>query len=58
LTGKYNDGVKPEGSRYEKHGDFLKDTWNKYFSEEKKEQSSKMLKALDALAKEHGFTQA
>jgi aryl-alcohol dehydrogenase-like predicted oxidoreductase len=24
LTGKYNDGNIPAGSRYDKHGDFLK----------------------------------
>jgi aryl-alcohol dehydrogenase-like predicted oxidoreductase len=58
LTGKYNDGVKPEGSRYDKHGDFLKDTWNSYFNEEKKESTIKMLKALDDLAKENGFSMA
>jgi aryl-alcohol dehydrogenase-like predicted oxidoreductase len=58
LTGKYNDGAKPEGSRYDKHGDFLKDTWNSYFNEEKKDSTIKMLKALDDLAKENGFTMA
>lgn len=37
LTGKYNDGI-PEGSRYDKNPD-LKRIFNRYFSEDKKEQT-------------------
>lgn len=58
LTGKYNDGSIPEGSRYDKHGDFLKDTWNKYFGPTKKEQTLVMLNKLNEIAKEAGYTQA
>jgi len=58
LTGKYNDGNVPEGSRYDKHKDFLKDTWNRYFGATKKEDTLKKLTALADLAKELGFTQA
>ena len=58
LAGKYNDGNIPQGSRYDLHGDFLKDTWGKYFGETTKEKTIKMLKGLEALAKEQGYTQA
>ena len=58
LTGKYNDGNIPEGSRYDKHKDFLKDTWNGVFGESKKEDTIRKLTALADLAKELGFTQA
>jgi aryl-alcohol dehydrogenase-like predicted oxidoreductase len=58
LAGKYNDGVIPQGSRYDVHGDFLKGTWNTYFAEDKKEGTVKKLRALADLAKELGFTQA
>lgn len=36
LTGKYNDGNIPEGSRYEKHKT-LDVIWQRYFGEAKKE---------------------
>ena len=58
LTGKYNEGNIPAGSRYDKHGDFLKQTWEKYFAEDKKEDTIRKLKALESLAKELGYTQA
>lgn len=58
LTGKYNNGDIPEGSRYDKHKDFLKDTWSKFFSESKKEATVKTLTGLGDFAKELGFTQA
>jgi aryl-alcohol dehydrogenase-like predicted oxidoreductase len=57
LTGKYNDGNIPAGSRYDKHGDFLKSTWNNYFAEDKKEKTIQKLKALEDLAKEVGYSQ-
>ena len=56
LTGKYNNGIIPPGSRYEKHGDFLKETWLKYFNEDKKEETITKLKTLGALAKDLGYT--
>lgn len=43
LTGKYNEGNIPEGSRYDKHKDFLKGTWNAHFSDDKKEGTIKKL---------------
>ena len=58
LTGKYNDGNIPAGSRYDTHGDFLKSTWGTYFADNKKEKTLKLLNGLGDLAKELGFTQA
>jgi aryl-alcohol dehydrogenase-like predicted oxidoreductase len=60
LTGKYNDGNIPEGSRYaqDKHGASLDPIWSKYFSEDKKAQTLEKLNKLGAVAKEYGFTQA
>lgn len=50
LTGKYNSGNIPEGSRYDKHKlDFV---WTKYFSDEKKESTISTLKKLEEVAKE------
>jgi len=43
LAGKYNNGEIPAGSRYDVHNDFLKGTWNTYFSEEKKPGTVKKL---------------
>ena len=57
LTGKYNDGNIPEGSRYDNHK-FLDSNWQKFFGEGKKEGTLKRLNALADLAKELGFTQA
>ena len=37
LTGKYNDGNIPEGSRFEMHTSFTSSVWKKYFGPEKKE---------------------
>lgn len=39
LTGKYNDGTAPAGSRFEQRADFFKDTWGKYFGPEHKEKT-------------------
>jgi len=58
LTGKYNDGNIPAGSRYDNHKDFLAGTWNKHFGESVKEKTLKTLNALGDVAKEAGFTQA
>lgn len=56
LTGKYNDGVIPEGSRLSK-GNWDK-TWNKFFGEGKKEKTIEMFKTIKAVADEIGCTQA
>lgn len=58
LTGKYNDGNIPAGSRYENHKDFLKGTWDAHFGEENKEKTLKTLNTLGEIATEAGFTQA
>lgn len=55
LTGKYNNGI-PEGSRFSSGG--FDDTYKKYFSEEKKEGTLKMLNALADIAKTLECSQA
>lgn len=59
LTGKYNDGSIPEGSRTElmyKTGGHLAKRADNYFGEQNKEKTLKKLNALGDLAKELGFT--
>jgi aryl-alcohol dehydrogenase-like predicted oxidoreductase len=61
LTGKYNDGNIPEGSRVElmyKKGGHLSMRADEYFGEDKKARFSRIATALGELAKELGFTQA
>ena len=60
LSGKYNDGVTPEGSRYDarKGNGFINAFWVKFFGNGAKESSLKKLKALGALAQDLGFSQA
>lgn len=58
LTGKYNEGTIPEGSRYETHKGMLDSIWQKHFGESKKEGTLKKLRALADIAKELGYTQA
>ena len=57
MSGKYNDGNIPEGSRYDNHK-MLDSTWQKYMGPDKKDSTITKLTALDSLAKELGFTQA
>jgi len=57
LAGKYNDGVIPEGSRYDNHK-MLDAIWTKHMGETKKEGTLKKLNALGDLAKENGYSQA
>jgi len=54
LTGKYNDGTAPDGTRFASEG--MKDTWNRLFGPGKIEETKKMLTALAELAKELGCT--
>lgn len=56
LTGKYNDGNIPEGSRYSNHS--IDHIWARFMNEKVKENNLKKLVALADLAKELGFTQA
>jgi voltage-dependent potassium channel beta subunit len=57
LTGKYNDGVAPEGSRYDKEPTTAR-IWANFFSEDKKDKTCESLKALAELAAELECTQA
>ena len=57
LTGKYNDGNIPEGSRYDNHK-FLDSNWKAHMGPDVKEKTLKKLNALAELAKELGYTQA
>lgn len=58
LSGKYNDGLIPDGSRYDNHKFLIDFIWVKHMGPENKEKTLKMLNELGALAKELGFTQA
>jgi len=55
LSGKYNDGNIPEGSRYDNHK-ILDRIWKLHMQDGKKEGTLKKLNALAALAKELGYT--
>jgi voltage-dependent potassium channel beta subunit len=57
LSGKYNDGKIPEGSRYEKHKN-LDHIWTENMGPEKVEATCVKLNKLADLAKELGYTQA
>ncbi len=58
LTGKYNDGNIPEGSRFDNHKFLLDAGWKTHMGPEAKEKTLKKLNALADLAKELGYTQA
>jgi len=58
LTGKYNDGTAPKGSRYDKEAYAINIVWPKYFGEKTKEKTISTLKGLEELANELGCTQA
>jgi aryl-alcohol dehydrogenase-like predicted oxidoreductase len=56
LSGKYNDGNIPAGSRMDT-SDFVKNVvWGRLFNEANKEKNLKKLNALADLAKELGVT--
>ena len=57
LSGKYNDGVIPEGSRYDNHK-ILDRIWTTYMGPTKKDETLKKLNALADYAKELGYSQA
>ncbi|EAS00003.1 aldo/keto reductase family oxidoreductase (macronuclear) [Tetrahymena thermophila SB210] len=60
LTGKYNDGTFPSGSRLQEFKDspFLKRIYDLYFAEDKKEKLLKLLNGLANVAKKLGCTQS
>jgi voltage-dependent potassium channel beta subunit len=55
LTGKYNKGVVPEGSRFANNPD-LKRIFDKYYGEQTKDKTVKMLNDLELIATELGCT--
>jgi len=57
LSGKYNEGTIPEGSRFDTNKE-IERIWLQYFGEGKKEGTQKILQGLAAYAKELGVTQA
>ncbi|KAL4453457.1 hypothetical protein ABPG74_017664 [Tetrahymena malaccensis] len=60
LTGKYNDGTLPAGSRLQEliNDTFLKTIYDQYFAEDKKEKLLKLLNGLANVAKKLGCTQS
>lgn len=57
LSGKYNSGDIPEGSRFDNHKN-LDTIWQKHMGEGAKEKTLKILNALGDIAKDLGYTQA
>ena len=58
LSGKYNDGVAPDGSRYKDNKFAVDNIWPNYFGdEEKAEKTKKILQALGKVAEEYETTQ-
>ena len=55
LTGKYNEGVIPEGSRFAVQ-EWLGGKFKEYFADDKKEKTIAMFTALKAIAEELGGT--
>ena len=58
LSGKYNDGNIPEGSRFDNHKQVIDFQWMSHMKPSKKEKTLKILNGLAELAKELGYTQA
>lgn len=58
LTGKFNDGTRPEGSRgaLAVGHPFLHGRWEKYLGSETVEETTKKLKALSEIAKQQGVS--
>ena len=59
LTGRFNDGVKADGTRFTSEEFAYKDTvWAWYFEDSKREETLRILKTLGDIAKELGYTQS
>ena len=59
LTGKYNEGQIPSGSRFSKHdSENVVRKWNWYMSSDKSEKTVTTLKSLKQIAKDEKVTQA
>mmetsp|Transcript_38728 Transcript_38728/g.28073 ORF Transcript_38728/g.28073 Transcript_38728/m.28073 type:complete len:358 (-) Transcript_38728:59-1132(-) len=57
LSGKYNDGTIPDGSRFAETP-YLMSFFKKYFGDDAKEETCKKFVAFADLAKENGFSMA
>lgn len=57
LSGKYNSGDVPEGSRFDNHS-VTKSIWERHFGNGKKDKTVEKLNKLADLAKELGYSQA
>jgi aryl-alcohol dehydrogenase-like predicted oxidoreductase len=58
LTGRFNDGVKADGTRFTNAEFIFKDeVWSWYFGEKKIDSTLRILKTLGEIAKELGYTQ-
>jgi aryl-alcohol dehydrogenase-like predicted oxidoreductase len=58
LSGKYNDGFIPAGSRYDNHVSVVDSNWQKYMNESARSTTIKKLNGLGGIAKDLGYTQA
>lgn len=58
LTGKYNDGEIPEGTRYKDNEFAANVVWGKYFNDKKKPETLRILKGLQEIADEQSCTMA
>ncbi|EAR82828.1 aldo/keto reductase family oxidoreductase (macronuclear) [Tetrahymena thermophila SB210] len=60
LTGKYNQGGVPSGSRWEifSEDQYLQKLWKSYFDPNNRERLTKILQSLENLAKELGMSQS
>jgi len=58
LSGKYNSGEAPEGSRYHDDEYAKENLWKHYFNDKTKEKTVKILQGLEEIAKEQGCSQA
>jgi voltage-dependent potassium channel beta subunit len=56
LSGKYNDGEIPEGSRFDKHKD-IAFIFQKYFGEQNKAKTVAALNTLKTIGEEMGYSQ-
>eukprot|EP00826_Nyctotherus_ovalis_P028585 TRINITY_DN2256_c0_g1_i1.p1 TRINITY_DN2256_c0_g1~~TRINITY_DN2256_c0_g1_i1.p1 ORF type:complete len:357 (+),score=51.49 TRINITY_DN2256_c0_g1_i1:76-1146(+) len=57
LTGKYNEGVAPENSRFDKKSR-PSDNWTKLIKSHKRDETLRKLRGLGELAKRQGVTQS
>ena len=56
LSGKYNDGVIPEDSRFGRDSPMLQTWWKGYMEGDSREGTLKRLRAIGDIAKNLGYT--